>query len=184
MGVNLEAEKFGSEAQDYNQNMIIVAPQLEDWGETSADQTIALADYFLANYNIDTEKVYANGFSGGGETMSIVLGKRTDIFKAYLHCSSHWAGAYEPVAAARIPVYLVIGENDEYYGSEPTKEAYQRLRELYEAQGLVEAEIDRLLVLDVKDREYFTQRGITNEHGGGGQFAFDEAIMGWLFNRS
>ncbi|MDD3141907.1 MAG: alpha/beta hydrolase, partial [Lachnospiraceae bacterium] len=40
VGVNLNAEKFGFEAQKYNSNMIIVAPQLEDWGETSANQTI------------------------------------------------------------------------------------------------------------------------------------------------
>ena len=48
--------------------MIVIAPQLEDWGETSANQTIALVEYFLSHYNID--QVYAEGYSGGGETMS------------------------------------------------------------------------------------------------------------------
>ena len=52
VGENLYSENFGFEAQNYIQDMIIVAPQLSDWGETSADQTIALAEYFLANYNI------------------------------------------------------------------------------------------------------------------------------------
>ena len=70
--------------------MIIVAPQLNDWGETSADQTIALVEYFLQQYHIDTSKVYGNGYSGGGETMSIVMGKRPDLFTAYLHVSSQW----------------------------------------------------------------------------------------------
>lgn len=71
-----EYEAFGFEAQKYNQEMIIVAPQLEDWGEKSADQTIELVEFFLKNYNIDTSRVYGNGYSGGGETMSIVMGKR------------------------------------------------------------------------------------------------------------
>lgn len=30
-------------------------------------------------YNIDCSKVYENGFSGDGETMSQVMGKRPDL---------------------------------------------------------------------------------------------------------
>lgn len=63
---NLKAEAFGFEAQKYNQEMIIVAPQLSDWGDKSANQTIDLVEYFFENYNIDRSKVYANGYSGGG----------------------------------------------------------------------------------------------------------------------
>ena len=54
--------------------MIIVAPQLNDWGQTSADQAIDLTEYFLRHYKIDPSKVYINGYSGGGETLSLVLG--------------------------------------------------------------------------------------------------------------
>ena len=63
---NLKSEGFAFEAQKYVDDMIIVAPQLRDCGETSADQTIALTEYFLRNYNIDRSRVYANGYSGGG----------------------------------------------------------------------------------------------------------------------
>lgn len=38
------------------------------------------------------------------------------------------------------------------------------------------------LVLDVKEHSYFTERNMSNEHGGGVLFAFDEEIMGWLFS--
>ena len=51
---------------------------------------------------------------------------------------------------AKTPVYFVIGESDEYYGSESFKEAYQILYELYAEQGLAKSEIDNLLVLDYK----------------------------------
>ena len=57
-------------------------------------------------------------------------------------CSSKWDGVYEPVTEAKTPVYFVIGESDEYYGSEPFKEAYQILYELYAEQGLAKSEID------------------------------------------
>ena len=163
--------------------MIIVAPQLSDWGETSANQTIALAEYFMENYNIDTSRVFAEGYSGGGETMSQVMGKRPDLFTAYLQCSSQWDGDYEPVVKSRTPIYFVIGEGDEYYGSQPTKEAYETLYNMYRDQGLTDQEIDELLVLDIKDADYFESRGVTVQHGGGGLFAQDSEIMGWLFNK-
>lgn len=66
MAQNLKSEEFGFEAQKYNEKMIIVAPQLSDWVETSSNQTITLVEYFLENYNIDRSKVYANGYSDGG----------------------------------------------------------------------------------------------------------------------
>lgn len=182
VAANIQSEEFGFEAQKYNDKMIIVAPQLSDWGETSANQTVALVEYFLEAYNIDQSKVYGNGFSGGGETMSQVMGKRPDLFTAYLQVSSQWDGEYEPVVEQRLPVYFAIGRSDEYYGLEPTQEAYDTLHALYEQQGLTDAEIDELLVLDVKGHEYFTDRGMSNEHGGGGLFAYDEEIMGWLFS--
>lgn len=180
---NLKSEEFGFEAQKYNGEMIIVAPQLSDWEETSANQTIALVEYFLENYNIDRSKIYANGFSGGGETMSIAAGKRPDLFTAYLQVSSKWDGEFESVSEQRLPVYFAIGENDEYYGSEPTKEAYDTLYALYEKQELSKEEIDKLLVLDIKEHSYFTERGMSNEHVGGGMFAYDADIMDWLFGK-
>lgn len=178
---NIKTEDFGFEARKYHSDMIILAPQLEDWEETSADQTIALVEYFLSHYNIDSDRVYINGYSGGGETLSIVLGKRPELFTAALMCSSQWDGEYQPVVLAKTPVYFVIGESDEYYGSKPFKEAYEKLYELYRKQGLSKKEIDHLLVLDIKDSSYFQGTGITYQHGGGYLFCRDKNIMGWLF---
>ena len=183
MGQNLYSENFAFEALNYNDKMIVAAPQLSDWGETSAEQTIALTEYLLDAYNIDPDRVYAEGYSGGGETMSRVMGLRPDLFTAYLQCSSQWDGAYGPVVEARVPVYFVIGESDEYYGSEPSREAYDQLHELYTEAGLSEKEIDQLLVLDIKDADYFRDGGAPNQHGGGNLFAQDPEIMGWLFGQ-
>ncbi len=183
VGENLYSENFGFAVQEYNPKMLVVAPQLSDWGETSADQTIALVEYFLDNYNIDEDHVYAEGYSGGGETMSLVMGKRPELFTAYLHCSSQWDGDYRPVAASRTPVYLVVGESDEYYGSGPTREAYENLYSLYEQEGLSDNEIQELLVLDIKEADYFESQGVTVQHGGGNLFAEDEEIMDWIFSR-
>ncbi len=182
VGANLQ-EAFGFEALGYDDRMIVVAPQLNDWGETSARQTIVLVDYILDHYTIDRDRVYAEGYSGGGETMSLVMGMRPDLFTAYLHCSSQWDGAYEPVVESRTPVYLVVGEGDEYYGAGPTRDAYDQLHAAYEQEGLSEEEIDALLVLDIKDADYFREGGASSQHGGGNLFARDPEIMGWLFSQ-
>ena len=183
VGQNLYSENFAFEALNYNDRMIVAAPQLSDWGETSAVQAIALTEYLLDHYNIDRERVYAEGYSGGGETMSRVMGMRPDLFTAYLQCSSQWDGAYEPVVEARVPVYFVIGEGDEYYSAEPSREAYSRLHDLYTEAGMTEEEIGRLLVLDIKDADYFRAGGALSQHGGGNLFAGDPEIMGWLFGQ-
>ena len=104
VGANL-AEDFGFTAQSYNERMLVLAPQLSDWGETSARQTIALVEYFLAAYNIDPARVYLHGMSGGGETASLVMGMRPELFAACLVTSTRaarpspttrasWAGCF------------------------------------------------------------------------------------------
>ena len=80
-------------------------------------------------------------------------------------------------------VYIAIGRDDEYYGSGKSQSAYNTLYNLYKQQGLTESEIDKILVIDIKEREYFTSRNVDSEHGGGGLFAEDKDIMSWLFGK-
>ena len=181
IGANL-SEGYPFEARKYNEKMIVISTQLDDWGETSANMAIELTEYLLSHYNIDRSKVYLHGYSGGGETGSIVLGKRPELFSAYLMTSSKWDGDLEVLANAHTPVYMAIGEDDSYYGSGYLKEAYSELYGIYEKQGLSADEIAELLVLDVKDQEWFTERGYKDQHGGGFAFAYDENIMKWLLS--
>lgn len=83
-----------------------------------------------------------------------------------------------------VPLYLIVGADDEYYGAGPTRDTAQRLRSLYASHGLSDSEIDSLVVLDVRDSDYFTNHGATNQHGDGANlFARDPAVMDWLFGR-
>lgn len=181
-GANM-VEDFGPEAIRYNGKMIVLSPQLDDWGQTSADQTVALTEYFLDHYNIDRSRVYLHGMSGGGETGSLVMGTRPELYAAYLLTASKWDGDLEVLAAARTPVYLAIGEEDSYYGSKPMKSTYAELCGIYREQGLTQDEIDRLAVLDVRPDSYFEERGYRDQHAGGQAFAHDGEVMGWLFDQ-
>ena len=184
VGENIRTEDFAFEAQNYNARMIVAAPQLNDWNQTSADQTIALTKWLQSAYDIDSSRVYIEGYSGGGETLSLVLDKASGLYTAALMCSSRWDGGYENLPSTKTPVYFVIGEGDEYYGPQPFEQAYASLHQAYQDNGLRDQEIDELLQLDVKPASYFSSSGIDNQHGGGGRlFSHDEQIMSWLFSK-
>ena len=182
VGANM-VEDFGTEAIRYNNKMIALSAQLNDWGETSARQVVALTEYFLSHYNIDPGKVYLHGMSGGGETGSLVMGTRPELYAAYFMTASQWDGDLEVLAAARTPVYLAVGAEDSYYGSQSMRRAYETLRGLYRGQGLSDMEIDEILVLNVKNQDYFTERGYRDQHMGGMAFAHDREMMEWMFSK-
>ncbi len=182
VGANMH-EALPFEAQKYNSKMIVISPQLDDWGEKSANDTIFLVEYFFSHYNIDKSKVYISGLSGGGETLSLVLEKKPELFTSALYVSSQWDGKYEKLIQSKTPLYMVIGENDSYYGSAKTKNAYNDMYKLYQKAGLSKEEINEILVLDVKPHEFFTSRGYSDEHAGCNLFAYEKDIMNWVFNK-
>lgn len=164
-------------------DIIVVSPSLTDWGDKSARQTIELTDYFIENFSVDKNKIYAAGFSAGGETLSRAINMRPDLFAAYLHSASQWNGGYENAAKYRIPIYICMAQNDEYYGAQTAEITYANLKQTYIAAGVSEREAEELLVLDLKDNSYFDGIFTGNYHNGGQLFACDTAIINWLLSK-
>lgn len=164
------------------QDVIIVSPQFTDWGATSARQANELTELIMRSYAVDANRVYAAGNSAGGETMSQAVSIRPDLYAAYLHMCSQWDGTYESVANAGVAVYLAIAENDDYYGSDGTVSAYNRLVDAYRAAGATQEEVDANLVLDVRQADYFSSRGYTSAHVGGQSMLEDGAIVAWVLD--
>ncbi len=163
------------------EDMIVVSAQLTDWGETSARQAIELTEYFLANFSVDESRVYAAGYSAGGETMSRAVSMRPDLYAAYLHGASQWDGQYAPVAENGVAVYIFMAEGDEYYGSQRAREAYDGLRLAYQEAGWSEEETERVLQLQTPGPDWFAERGVTGNYHGGGNVVFEEAaVLDWI----
>ena len=164
--------------------MIVVSAQLTDWGETSARQAIELTEYFIRNFEVDESRIFAAGYSAGGETMSRAVSMRPDLYAAYLHGASQWDGTFASVAENRVAVYIFMAENDEYYGSQKARDAYDGLYNAYQEIGLSAEEIDKLLQLEIPDNSYFNALGIYNYHGGGNVLFDDETILNWIIQKN
>ena len=166
------------------EDMIVVSAQLTDWGEKSARQAIELTEYFIRSFAVDESRIYAAGYSAGGETMSRAVSMRPDLYAAYLHGASQWDGTFTPVAENRVAVYIFMAENDEYYGSQRARDAYDGLYEAYQETGLPDEEIDRLLQVEIPGNSYFNALGIYNYHGGGNVLFDDETILNWIIQKN
>ena len=160
--------------------VILVSGQLTDWGTKSARQANELAEYMIDHFSVDTSRVYAAGYSAGGETMSQAVALRPDLYAAYIHGGSQWDGTYDPMAENRVAVYIFMAENDEYYGSEKARSAYEGLQRAWREKGYTDEQISKLLALEIPDNEYFNSRGIYNYHGGGNILFNDENILNWI----
>ena len=194
VGEDLHWEYLPTESPTYVSDMIVVSAQLNDWGQTSARQAVALTEHMLSEYNIDPDRVYITGYSGGGETLSLVMEMKPELFTAALFVSSRWDGDPAPLVKARTPLYLFTAEHDSYYGSNPVREAYQCIHDLYVQAGMTEEDIVNLLVMDIRsDAEMDQLRDNNRErtgtvyaedyHGAGMLAAFDRDVMQWLFSR-
>lgn len=167
------------------EEMIVVSAQLTDWHETSARQAIELTEYFIDHFSVDQNRVYAAGYSAGGETMSQAVSMRPDLYAAYLHGASQWDGDYAPIAENGVAVYIFMAEHDEYYGSERAWDAYNSLRDAYIEAGWSEEQISEVLQIQTPDDEWFAQRGITGNYHGGGNAVFGaEDVLNWVLSHS
>lgn len=169
---------------EVSEDMIVVSAQLTDWHETSARQAIELTEYFIQNFSVDKSRVYAAGYSAGGETMSQAVSMRPDLYAAYLHGASQWDGDYQSIAQNDVAVYIFMAENDEYYGSAKARSAYDGLQAAYREKGYTDEQIGERLVVEIPDNEYFNSRGIYNYHGGGTILFDDENILNWITSKS
>ena len=178
VGANLESQ-FVFAAQNYVNDVILITPQPVDYLNTTVDMVIALTEWALNEYNIDPQRVYLSGYSFGGETVSLVMVKRPELYSRVLHMASRWDGSVGALVEQRVPVMMVIGDDDEYYRVSDVERTYLGLRRKYESKGLAAEEIDELVVLDVKTDDYFNVEA--SQHDAGADlFASDSEIMGWL----
>ena len=181
-GSNLDWTGFTSWT-NLGQDMIVVSAQLTDWGDTSARQAIALTEYFINHFAVDTARIYAAGYSAGGETMSRAAAMRPDLYAAYLHGASQWDGGFAPIAENGVAVYIYMAQGDEYYGVQKAQDAYNGLHDAYAAAGWTDEQIDTVLQMQTPDNAFFDAQGLHVYHAAANVVFEDADILNWIVSK-
>lgn len=88
-----------------------------------------------------------------GQPPVVDIGAFSDMQGSWYASAANWAaGGY---GNGR------FGENGSYYGSDSVRETYAKLREMYQAQGLSDREINELSVMDLKPQSYFLTSAVS-----------------------
>ena len=168
---------------EFPEDMIVVSAQLTDWGDTSARQAIALTEYFINHFAVDTARIYAAGYSAGGETMSRAVAMRPDLYAAYLHGASQWDGGFAPIAENGVAVYIYMAQGDEYYGVQKARDAYNGLHDAYAAAGWTDEQIDTVLQMQTPDNAFFDAQGLHVYHAAANVVFDDADILNWIVSK-
>ena len=91
---------------ELDEDMIVVSAQLTDWREKSARQAIELTEYFLDNFPVDVKRVYAAGYSAGGETMSQAVSPCARTYMQLIYTVLH--NGMEPLSLLQKMALLFI----------------------------------------------------------------------------
>ena len=86
------------------------------------------------------------------------------------------------VAENGVAVYIFMAENDEYYGSQKARDAYNNLYGAYQKAGYTEEQTAAVLQAEIPDNAYFNALGIYNYHGGGSVVFDDEKVLRWILS--
>ena len=163
--------------------VILVSGQLTDWGAKSARQANELAEYMIDHFSVDTSRVYAAGYSAGGETMSRAVAMRPDLYAAYLHGASQWDGGFAPIAENGVAVYIYMAQGDEYYGVQKARDAYNGLHDAYAAAGWTDEQIDTVLQMQTPDNAFFDAQGLHVYHAAANVVFNDADILNWIVSK-
>ena len=77
-----------------------------------------------------------------------------------------------------------MAEDDEYYGSEKARSAYENLHTAYEKANWNEDDIDQVLRLEIPDNAFFNAKGIFNYHGGANVVFDDPDNLNWIISHT
>ena len=67
------------------------------------------------HYNLDTESMYAFGFSDGGLFLAVAGFQYAADFSGFVIAGYGWGGAYATTPSWLIPVYMICGTADSFY---------------------------------------------------------------------
>ncbi len=205
LDIDLTPKTFSIEAPEDTIMVTIQALKENQPANYNAGKDIdQIVEYFINNYSVDTDRVYAIGNSQGGVHMSKAVAYRPDLFAAYLPCNTSIAMNTKTITNEDVDspiyqeclnycnayvdngvkIYFNVGRNDFTGAFEDDKLPYQMLQDLYRAKGYDDEKISNLVKMEIYEDEDFHAVGSTYYHGATGLMCQNSAVISWLYQQS
>ncbi|MEU1753048.1 hypothetical protein ABZ436_10380 [Micromonospora matsumotoense] len=162
------------------EDVIVLAPQHQRVGGVAeADLLVKLLDTFVAEFAVDTRRVYATTVSYGSQLLWEAFAKRPDLFAGGLVTGGFPvnAGQAGAIAAAEVPIWITHGEHDHLLNVSGARNSSAALRQAYEARGRTPAQIADLVRYTEYADSAFT---LPDYHAAFGPTYSDGRILRWL----
>ena len=170
---------FQEEWTGTDEKVIVLAIQSPRSGN-QAGGAIELIESFKASHAVDGDRVYASTVSYGSVLAWSMLSSRPDLFAGALITGGFQSNATQRglIAEAEVPIWITLGSGDHLLPVASARASYQALVAAYEARGLSDAAIARL----VKWTEYAdVWFGVpADRHAAAGPTYQDSSILQWL----
>lgn len=170
---------FQEEWTGTDEKVIVLAIQSPRSGN-QAGGAIELIESFKASHAVDSDRVYASTVSYGSVLAWSMLASRPDLFAGALITGGFTSSATQraAIAAGEVPIWITHGTGDHLLAVANARNSYQALVAAYQARGLDDAAIARLVTWTEFGDEWF---GVpADRHAAAGPTYEDESILQWL----
>jgi poly(3-hydroxybutyrate) depolymerase len=99
----------------------------EDWTDQYLQLTSGLLDRLMSQFNIDTNRVYVDGYSQGVHAAWDLMGMRPGFFAA-ADVGAGWMGNALPAAIKNVPLWVACAADDEVVGVSDSRALVTALR--------------------------------------------------------
>jgi len=120
---------FELENNNFNLEMIVIAPQCPSGESWQSEKTYSIFVDIYKQYNIDIKRVYLTGFSMGGFGALKFMKDYPKLFAAVAPICSG-GSIFIAESIKHIPMWFFHGKNDEIIEFDKTKDLYNELKKL------------------------------------------------------
>lgn len=171
---------FQEEWTGTDEKVIVLAVQSPRSNPTAeAAQAIEIIESFMADHAVDPNRIYMSSVSWGSRLLWQMAASRPDLFAGALLTGGFSAttAQLEAIAAAQVPFWITHGTHDHLLPVASAKANYGKLVAAYQALGIDDAAIARLVHWTEFGDEWFSQ---PDRHAVMGPTYEDQSILQWL----
>lgn len=165
-----------------------------------------VVEYFINNFAVDSDRVYAIGNSQGGLDLSEAVALRPDLYTVYYPCNTSIVMGTKNIDTENpdttdpiyqkcleycqayvdneVRIWFHVGRNDFTGAFLEDELPYPMLKDLYKQNGYSDEEIEELVKMTVYEDSDFKAVGSTYYHGATGLMCLNNEAVSWIYEQN